>query len=43
LEDGEIQYKTGDFCFMSRGTVHKNVVLDDAGVDMLSIFNPAEP
>ncbi len=42
LEDGEIRYKAGDFCFMPKGAIHKNVVLSDDGVDILSIFNPAE-
>jgi quercetin dioxygenase-like cupin family protein len=42
LEDGEINYNAGDFCFMPRGALHKNVVMSEDGVDILSIFNPAE-
>lgn len=43
LEGGEeMHYKAGDFIFMPKGTIHKNVVLSQEDMIIVPIFSPAQ-
>jgi quercetin dioxygenase-like cupin family protein len=41
LENGELNYKNGDFVFMPKGIKHKNTVVSKEDVVLVAIFNPA--
>lgn len=41
LEDVEMHYKAGDFVFMPKGTMHKNVVSSKEDMIIVAIFSPA--
>ena len=39
LKDGEMHYKAGNFGFIPKGTMHKNVVLSKEDVIIVAVFN----
>ena len=41
LEDGEIEYSSGDIVFLPKGTSHKNLVLGKENVIIFAVFTPA--